>query len=311
MRAIHIERFGGPEVIRYVEVERPTPMDGQALIRVKAAGVGPWDGLIRRGQSTLVGSDSLPVILGSDISGVVETVGQSVSGFVPGDEVFGVTNGQFIGGYADYAVADARMIAKRPRAVGFAEAASAPVVAVTAWQMLFDHAAMTPGQSVLVLGASGNVGGFAVQLAKSRGIHVTAAGRLDDAGRLRTLGADQVVDSRGDAAEFARVRADAVIDAAGGELQRNSLSSLRQGGVLVSAVSPPDAALARERGVRSVYFIVDVTSACLTHIATLIDAGALETRLGAVLPLNDARTAHEMLEGVRPAAPGKTVLVTS
>jgi len=130
MKAVRVHRFGGLEAMAYEDVSRPAPGAGQVLVRVTAAGVGPWDAWVREGKSAL--TQPLPLTLGSDLSGVVEALGPAVSGFAPGDEVFGVTNPNFTGAYAQYAVADAAMIAPKP--VGLSH-----VVACTAWQMVFDH----------------------------------------------------------------------------------------------------------------------------------------------------------------------------
>ncbi len=172
MKAARIHRFGGPEVIEIDDLVRPTPESDQVLVRVAAAGVGPWDALIREHKSVV--NAPLPLTLGSDFSGLVESVGRDVHHFGPGDAVFGATNPQFIGAYAEYALASAKMIAKKPASLSFDEAASTPVVAVTAWQMLFDYAKAQPGQSVLIHGAAGNVGAYAVQLAHQAGLRVFA-----------------------------------------------------------------------------------------------------------------------------------------
>ena len=136
MKAARIAAFGGIDVIEIEEVGRPTPGVGEVLVRVHAAGVGPWDALVRQGFSAL--PQPLPLTLGSDIAGVVEALGADVTTFAVGDEVYGVTNAQFTGGYAEYAVASAALVAKKPKGLTFNEAASVPVVAVTASQMLFD-----------------------------------------------------------------------------------------------------------------------------------------------------------------------------
>src|SRR5690349_22717723 len=163
MKAARVLRFGPPSVITYDDLPQPEPCVGQLLVRVKAAGVGNWDALIREGKVEL---QPLPLILGSELSGIVEAIGPEVSGFDVGDEVYGATNEQFSGAYAEYAAPFARMVAQKPRTLNFIEAASAPVVAITAWQMLFDYACVTAGQTVLIHGAAGNVGGYAVQLAR-------------------------------------------------------------------------------------------------------------------------------------------------
>ncbi|HEX4168815.1 MAG TPA: alcohol dehydrogenase catalytic domain-containing protein, partial [Bryobacteraceae bacterium] len=146
MKAARVLHFGPPSVIENDDLPRPEPADGQLLVRVKAAGVGPWDALIREGKSGI--KETLPLILGSELSGIVETVGAGVAGFRRGDEAYGATNEQFTGGYAEYALASAKMMAQKPKTLNFIQAASAPVVSVTAWQMLFDYAHVTAGQTV-------------------------------------------------------------------------------------------------------------------------------------------------------------------
>jgi len=149
MRAVRIHRYGGLEAIMYEEVSRPSPSAGEVLVRVKVAGAGPWDAWVRAGKSAL--PQPLPLTLGSDLAGVVEDVGAGVSGFHPGDDVLGVTKSQFTGAYAEYAVADAGMIARKPRRLSYVEAASVPVVASTAWQMVFDHGQVTARKRCLYM----------------------------------------------------------------------------------------------------------------------------------------------------------------
>src|SRR5215831_12067987 len=194
MKAARIHRFGGPEVIVVEDVPRPIPAAGEALVRVAAAGVGPWDTLIREGKSKV--APPPPLTLGSDLSGVVEAVGVGVTEFKNGDEVYGVTNPQFYGANAEYAIAIATMIALKPLGMTDIEAASVPVVAVTAWQMLFDYAHAKPGQTVMILGAAGNVGAYAVQFAARAGLHVVAVVTKKDTDYVRSLGAEIVLDSQ-------------------------------------------------------------------------------------------------------------------
>lgn len=308
MLAYGIEAFGAPEVIVPRVIERPRPGAGQLLVRVLAAGVGPWDAWIRAGQSSRVALHDLPVTLGSEICGVVQEVGPGVDSLSMGDEVYGTPNRAFTGGYAEYAVVQRDMVAKKPCSMTFAQAASMPVVACTAWQMLFEHACLQPGQRVLVLGGSGSVGAFAVQLAHRHGACVVATGSAGETRRLETLGADQVFDGRAPHDDLAHGRFDAVIDTVGGALQAQAMRMLVHGGVLVSAVSQPDTALARAMGVRAVFFIVSVEAACLALVASMVDAGQLMTHVGTQLPLGQARRAHEMLEGTAQRRPGKIIL---
>jgi len=304
MKAARIHRFGPPEVIVIDDLPVPIPAVDQALVRVKGAGVGPWDALIREHKSVV--DSPLPLILGSDLSGIVEAVG-STSGFQPGDEVYGVTNAQFIGGYAEFALADAHRIARKPHTLDFLEAASAPVVAVTAWQMLFDYAHASPGQSVLIHGAAGSVGAYAVQLASQAGLHVFATASADGAPYVRGLGATTVIDYQQTRFEDAVPPVDIVLDMVGGDTRQRSYRTIKPGGILVSVVSEP---IDAPKNVRSVFFLVDVTTERLDRISERFDRGQLLPHVGTVLPFEKARVAHEMLAGA-PHRPGKIVLSTS
>jgi NADPH:quinone reductase-like Zn-dependent oxidoreductase len=246
----------------------------------------------------------LPLTLGSDVAGIVMAVGSGTTGFAVGEPVYGVTNKRFTGGYAQYAACRAAMLARKPASLSYIEAASAPVVTVTAWQMLFDRASLNSGQSVLVHGAAGNVGRYAVQLARAAGLNVVATGFADSIRDLLALGADEVLGP--DLASTTKV--DAVIDLVGGASQARLFEFLSPGGVLVSAVSDPDQTLASERGVKAEFMLVDVNTATLMRLAAMFDEGKLRTWVGSVLPLTDARRAHEMMEGRIPHPPGKIIL---
>ncbi len=304
MRVSRILQFGPPNVIVSENLSKPEPGNGQVLVRVQAAGVGPWDALIREGKSGI--NQPLPLTLGSDLAGVVEAIGPGVSGFKAGDEVYGVTNERFVGAYAEYALALADRIAPKPKHLSFIEAASVPVVAVTAWQMLFEYAHAVAGQTVLILGGAGNVGAYAVQLAKHTGIRVMATAGPRDIEYVRNLGAETVVNYR--ITKFAESvsSVDAVIDTVGGEARENAFSLLKPDGILVTVVSAPEST-PRPDGRKAVFFFVDVTTARLNKITELLDSGHLTTQVGTVLPLEEARVAHEMLGGA-PHSRGKIVL---
>jgi NADPH:quinone reductase-like Zn-dependent oxidoreductase len=304
MRAARVLRFGPPSVITNDDLPRPEPALGQLLVRVKAAGVGKWDALIREGKAQL---QPLPLILGSELSGIVEGIGADVSGFKLGDEVYGATNEQFSGAYAEYAVPFAKKMAQKPNTLSFIEAASAPIVTVTAWQMLFDYARVTAGQTVLIHGAAGNVGAYAVQMAKQAGLHVVASAGSADLDYVRGLGAERVVDYKKERFEDSVSGVDVVLDTVGGDTQLRSLRVLKPGGILVSVVSPVPEPIQRRFGVRAAYFYVDVTTARLNKITELFDSRKLVTEVGSVLPLEEARIAHEMLGGA-PHQRGKIVL---
>jgi NADPH:quinone reductase-like Zn-dependent oxidoreductase len=306
MMAWRVHEFGPPQVMKFERVPRPQPGPGEVLIRVEAAGVGPWDGWIRAGKSAL--PQPLPLTLGSDLSGEIVELGQGVPELRFGDQVYGVTNSQFIGAYAEYALASTGMISNKPASLTHVEAASVPVVSVTAWQALFDHAQLKAGQTVVIHGAAGNVGAYAVRLACHAGLQTIATVGTDDMSLVRDLGANTVIDYRAQRFEEEVRDADAVIDLVGGETQDRSFQVLRKGGKLISAVSRPDQDLAERYGVEAAFFLVNVTSQCLKEIARLVDDRKLQTNVGAVLPLADARDAHFMLERVRPQPKGKIVL---
>lgn len=296
MKAARVLRFGPPSVIENDDLPRPEAAAGQLLVRVKAAGVGPWDELVREGKSGL--HQPLPLILGSELSGIVEQIGAKISGFETGDEVYGATNDQFTGAYAEYAVPSAKMMSQKPRTLDLIEAASAPIVAVTAWQMLFDYAHVTAGQTILIHGAAGNVGAYAVQLASQAGLHVTATAASADLQYVRSRGAERVVDFQTQRFEELLSGMDVVLDTVGGDTQQRSLQVLKPGGILVSVVSPVSDTAQKRYGVRAVFFYVDVTTSRLNKITELFDSRKLITDVGTVLPLEKAQIAHEMLAGL-------------
>src|SRR3954469_10764700 len=263
MMAWRVHEFGPPSVMRFERVLRPDPGPGEVLLKVEAAGVGPWDGWIQGGKSAL--PQPLPLTLGSDLSGEIVAVGPSVSELGLGDQVYGVTNSRFVGAYAEYALASAAMVSRKPTSISYSEAASIPVIAVTAWQALFDQAQLKAGQTVVIHGAAGNVGSYALQLARHAGVQTVATVSAADLSFVRNLGADQVIDYRAERFEQEIREADAVIDLVGGETQTLSFQVLRRGGKLISAVSRPDQDLAKQHGIEPSFFLVEVTSQYLTE----------------------------------------------
>jgi NADPH:quinone reductase-like Zn-dependent oxidoreductase len=305
MKAARIHKFGPPSVIVIEELPRPAPGNGEVLVRVAAAGVGNWDALIRE-QKTVV-KTSLPLVLGAELSGVIEEVGPEVSAFRAGDEIYGVTNPDFCGAYTEYAIASAAMVARKPQGLSHVEAASAPVVAVTAWQMLFEYVQAKAVQTVLVHGGAGNVGAYAVQLASQTGLQVIATATSDDVEFVKRLGARSVVDYKTTRFDEVVRPVDVVIDTVGGDMRKRSFGIVKPGGILVSVVSEPMPERHQSNGVRAVFFLVEVTTARLDKITELFNRGKLVTRVGTILPLEQARTAHEMLGGA-PHKGGKIVL---
>ncbi|MQY05197.1 NADP-dependent oxidoreductase [Actinomadura macrotermitis] len=306
MRAIAQDTFGGPEVLKVVEVDRPEPGPAEVLVRVHAAGVNPTD----RWHRASGGLAGRPVRLGWDVSGVVEEVGIGVTLFQPGDEVFGLPRHPAPAGtYAEYVTSPARHLARKPANIDHVQAAALPLAALTAWQGLVDMADVQAGQRVLIHAAAGGVGHLAVQIAKARGAYVIGTARAAKHGFVRDLGADEVIDYT--AADFAEAvqGADVVLDTIGGEYGPRSLRTLRPGGLVVSLASPAEAALAeaaRAQGRRAGFMIVEADHAGMKEIAALAGAGLLHAAIEAELPLEEAAKAHELGETGRTT--GKIVL---
>jgi len=299
VKAARIHNFGPPDVVVVEEVPVPSPGPGEVLVRVMAAGVAPWDAIIREGKSKV--SPQPPFTLGSDFSGVVDKIGPGVTDFAPADEVYGVTNPQFCGAQAEFAVAKAGMIARKPQSLNYIEAASAPVIAVTASQMLFQYAQATRGQTVIVVGAAGNVGAYAVQMAVDAGIQVVAIAHLNDEDLLRSFGVKSIFDSTKPAFEKDLPQVDAILDMVGGSTAQRCVAALKPGGKLITSVST------QSLPAEAVFFYAEVTTERLQTITALFDAGKITPRVGSVLPLSEARQAQAMLAGA-PHKPGKIVL---
>lgn len=306
MRAVRVLRSGGPEVVEVQDLPVPSPGPSEVLVRVGAAGVAPWDAIIREGQSKV--SPPPPLTLGSDLAGVVDRVGDAVKDFRVGDAVYGVTNPQFVGAQAEYAVSQAGMIAPRPRGLDDLAAASAPVIAVTALQMLFEYADAKPGETVLIVGAAGNVGAYAVEMAVGSGIGMVAVARKRDEQALRELGARVVVDSEAPDFGGGLPRVDAILDLVGGETVQKCVGALKEGGKLISVVS--DQIVTNRQDVKPVFFYAEVTTARLRKITEMFEGGKIRARVGSVLPLEEARGAYEMLAGA-PHERGKIMLRVS
>ena len=275
-------------------------------VRVRASGVGPCGRLDPLGKERRAATP--PLTLGVDVAGEIDLLGDGVTSFRVGEPVFGATNARFTDANAEYAIALAGKLASKPERASFVEAAAVPVVAVTAWQALIEEAKLAAGASVLIHGAAGSVGALAVQLARRAQLRVFATAGAGDIAYVRGLGAHDVTNYRAERFEDRARGVDAVIDLVGGDTQRRWFEVLKPGGVLVSAVSEPDREAAARSGVRAGFFLVDVTTERLVRIADLLASGALSVEIGAVLPLDSVREAHEMLDGVRRKPRGKIVL---
>ncbi|MFF8492544.1 NADP-dependent oxidoreductase [Streptomyces albidoflavus] len=307
MRAIIQESYGGPEVLHETRVPRPEPGPGEILVAVRAAGVNPTDWK-HRAQAGFV--DRLPLVLGWDVSGVVEAVGYGVTLFAPGEEVFGMLpypHGS--GSHAEYVVGPARAFTRKPTVIDHVQAGALPLVSLTAYQALIDTAGIGPGQRVLIHAAAGGVGHVAVQIAKAHGAYVIGTASAPKHDLLRELGADEVVDYRTTDVAEAVDGVDMVLDPLGGETRARSVGLLRPGGTLVSLLSggsAEEAAHAAERGVRTATMLVEADHAGMNAVADLVAAGALRPRVEATFPMAEAAAAHRLGETGRTT--GKIVL---
>ncbi len=287
MKAARIHSFGPPDVVVVEDVPVPSPGRGEILVRVMAAGVAPWDAIIREGKSKV--SPQPPLTLGSDFSGVVEKVGPGVTDFARADEVYGVTNPRFCGAQAEFAVATAGMVARKPQSLNHVEAGSAPVIAVTAWQMLFQYAQAMHGQTAMVIGAAGNVGTYAVQMALDAGIQVVAIAHLNDEECLSSLGVKSIIDSNTPAFEQGLPQVDAILDTVGGSTFQRCIAALKPGGKVVTSV------FTESLPAGAVFFYAEVTTARLQTLTPLFDEGRIKARVGSILPLSEARQSQAML----------------
>jgi NADPH2:quinone reductase len=301
MKAVSIDTFGGEEVLQYRELEKPAPAKGEVLIRVKAAGVNPVDWKIREGLLKTRLPHQFPIILGWDVAGTIAALGPGCRRFKKGDAVYAYARKPIIkdGCYAEFVALPEKNVAAKPATLDFAQAASIPLAALTAWQSLFDAAGLKKGQTVLIHAAAGGVGGFAVQLAKGAGARVLATASAANHEYCRGLGADEVIDYTSvDFVEAVRSLApkgvDVAYDTVGGEVQDRSIAVVRKGGTLVTILAPTPAAQ-QAKGIRLRYVFVAPNAAQLKRLAALADAGRLRTHLAAVLPLAQAAEAHRMI----------------
>ncbi|GAA3090823.1 NADP-dependent oxidoreductase [Streptomyces roseofulvus] len=307
MRAISQDTHGTPDVLKEVTLPRPAPGPSEILVAVRAAGVNPTDWKHRAGGVFL---DRMPLVLGWDVSGVVEAVGFGVTLFKPGDEVFGMLPYPHgVGSHAEYVTGPARSFARKPADVDHVQAGALPLAALTAYQAIVDTAGVGPGRRVLIHAAAGGVGHLAVQIAKARGAHVIGTASAAKHDFVRSLGADEVVDYR--TTDFRDVvrDVDMVLDPLSGDTRSRSLDVLRPGGLLVSLLpgtDPEEAAKAAARGVRVETLLVEADHAGMNAVADLVASGALRAHVEAVFPLADAAKAHALGETGRTT--GKLVL---
>lgn len=277
------------------------------LLRVAGAGVNPGDAVLRSGR--VPGLVTLPWTPGNDVAGVVERLGQGVTRFAPGDEVYGMLAVTRRGAYAEYTAVPAAALALKPKNLDLVSAAAVPLVAFTAWQALTVLARVRPGDRVLVHAAAGGVGHVAVQLAKELGAHVIGTARAANHDFLRDMGADELIDYTATDFRIAVTPVDTVLDLVGGSYGPRSLDVLRPGGLLIGASIDPgtDEQQAAARGLRYVWVTAEPSGEALERITERIETGRLRVTVQRTYPLAEAAAAHRAIEEKRTT--GKIILV--
>ncbi|MEU3398788.1 NADP-dependent oxidoreductase [Streptomyces filamentosus] len=334
MKAYLIEKYGDRSAVRAAELPDPEPGADDVLVRIHAASVNPLDFKIRDGDFKPILPYRLPLVLGNDLAGVVVRVGPAVTRFAVGDEVYARPGKDRIGTFAELIAVDQDDLALKPAALTMAEAASLPLVALTAWQALVERARVRPGQKVLIHAGSGGVGTVALQLARHLGAHVATTASAANAGLVKELGADVVIDYRTEDFEEVLDGYDVVLDTLGGETLEKSLRVLKPGGKVISVAGPPDAEFARElgvnpvlrqvmralgfrtrrragrRGVTYAFLFMKADGEQLREITRLVEAGEIRPVVDRVFPFEQTREALEYAEKGRAKA-GKVVIATA
>jgi NADPH:quinone reductase-like Zn-dependent oxidoreductase len=291
MKAIVVHQYGGPEVLKLEDAPRPQPDSDEVLIRVTAAGVNPVDAYIRAGR---FGSGKLPYIPGFDAAGVVEATGANAKKFKPGDAVYAYLDAT--GAYAEFCVAKESEVGLKPKNISFEQAAGVPLAATTAWQALIDTAKLKPGQTVLIHGASGGVGHFAVQIAKAKGAKVIATASTANQDLLKQIGADQAIDYTKTKFENVVKDVDIVLDATRSDALQRSYALVKKGGFVVTITGRPDPAELQKHGINGSSMMAHPDAQILEELRKLIEEKKLTPIVSETFPLAEAIKAHQQIE---------------
>jgi NADPH:quinone reductase-like Zn-dependent oxidoreductase len=302
MKAVVINKFGPPEVLEMVTMEKPVPKDDEVLIKVKFAGINPVDTKMRAGTSGRSKNLQLPAILGWDVSGVVENTGKNVSDFKAGDEIFGCIGFPGLGkAYAEFAVADSQLLAKKPSNISFEEAAAVPLAGLTAYQAVNEELKVSSGQKVLIQAAAGGVGHLAVQFAKINGAFVFGTASEKNEKFLKSIGADQFIDYKKQKFEEIVHDADAALDAMGGEILYRTISCVKRGGIVVCLPSstkndPKAIELANARNIKLIWPMMRPDGEQMKIIAGLLQEKKLKVHIDKIFTLDQITWAHKAVE---------------
>ena len=306
MKAVRIHEFGNEDVLLYEDAPVPQIQDDEVLIKVHATSVNPVDWKTREGYVKEMIPHDFPLTLGWDVSGVIENVGSKVTNFKKGDSVYSHPDIYGNGTYAEYIAVKSKEVALKPKSIDYKHAASIPLVSLTAWQALIETANLIEGQRILIHGAAGGVGSFAVQLAKTRGAYVIGTASARNHQFLRDLGADEVVDYTQVKFEDRVKDVDVVFDTVGGDTLDRSWKVLKPGGHLVTTVGMPSEAKEKAYNVKGTGVFVQPNAEHLEKIADLVDQGKIKTHLEKVFPLQQVKKAHLLSQTGR--VKGKIIL---
>ncbi|WP_420149314.1 NADP-dependent oxidoreductase [Spirosoma sp.] len=303
MKAIVLPDYGPAESLHFQEITTPTSASTDVLVRILASGVNKLDILKASGAMQAVFPLPLPWIPGIDFAGIIEAVGSQVQGFNVGDEVYGAS--LFGGANAEYISINPQFIAVKPRSLSFIEAASVPVAAETAFQVIFQDAHLKSGQTILIHGGAGAVGSYAIQFAHQAGAKVIVTAEADPEDYVKSLGADTFIDYKSESFESVTNQVDAVIDLVGGEVQQRSYGLIKAGGYLVSTTQPVSSDLAAKFNIHATFAQLQPSHDGLSKIANLINEGKLRINMGDVFSLAKTVDAWNALLGKSTASAPK------
>ncbi|NNV56792.1 NADP-dependent oxidoreductase [Limnovirga soli] len=303
MKAIVLTEKGSFDNVVVSEIEKPIIGDHEILVKIQSAGVNPVDW-----KAALNGYFPTPLILGSDIAGTIEAVGKAVATYTVGDEIIGSLDWSKQSAFAEYVATREKYITRKPNNISLTDAAAIPLAALTAWQALFDHADIQPGQRIVIHAAAGGVGLFALQFAKWKGAHVIATASSRNSAFLLALGADEVIDYTLYPLSQKVKNVDAVLDSiATPEVQLESFKALKQGGKYVSITAPPREELLKDFNISAVRFLFHSNPVQLSQIVALLEQGIVQLFIEKRFPLKEAKEALAYVHKGRTR--GKVVLV--
>lgn len=309
MKAAQINKYGGSEVVEINKnMPKPAVSQGKVLIEVYAAGVNPVDWKLRAGYLQQMMLLKFPATLGGDFSGVVVDVGEDVSAFKKGDEVYGsaLVLGGGSGAFAEFALASAKAAAHKPKRINHVEAAALPLVGVSAYQALVDHIGLTKDKRILIHGGAGGIGAIAIQLAKHMRAYVATTASARDIEYVKELGADEALDYKSQSFETILRDYDAVYDTVGGETYVKSFKVLKKGGIIVSMLEQPSSELMEQYGVNAIGQFTRINRERLSKLSEFIDKGIIKVHVDKTFPLEQAGEALAYLQSGHPR--GKVVL---